>query len=547
MQLHWENVGRGAIGMFFLIFICFLLSNNRSAISWRLVLIGIFAQIMFAMGVLHTTFMGQPVFWMMFGVVLILTLLRKSANLKNPASQITYSPAAILMSVVWITFFVGGLILAPKLFGNWAGLAMLISVASIIMIAFKLGARYTELMKWNVLLSAAILTVCVYIKICPPQIFKIVLQSASSVFVDLINVSHRGTEFMFGNLADASQSWAYVFAIQVLPNIIFFAALSAILFYLGILQKIVFVFAYLLNKLNISGSESLSTAANIFLGQTEAPLMIRPYLDKMTRSEILCIMIGGMANTAGSVLAAYVGMLGGTDAGQQNYFALHLLSQSIMSAPAAIICSKILFPQTDAHLVSKEIKVPKEKLGENFLDALSLGTTDGLKLAVNVGAMLVVYTAIVWVLNGLMSWAGDLTHVNPGIAAATGGRYSELSLQMILGYIFSPVAWMIGVNPVDMISVGQLLGEKTILNEFVAYISLNKMKSAGVIQDPKSILIATYALCGFANFASIGIQIGGISQLAPNQRKNLTELGVKALVGGTIACLMCGCIAGALS
>lgn len=547
MQLHWENVGRGAIGMFFLIFICFLLSNNRKAISWRLVLIGVFAQIMFAMGVLHTTFLGQPIFWMMFGVVLVFTILRKSANLKKSSLPITYSPGAILLSVVWITLFIGGLILAPQLFGNWAGLAMLISVASIIVIAFRLGALHTELMKWNVLLSAAILTICVYTKICPPQIFKIVLQSASSVFVDLINVSHRGTEFLFGNLADANQTWAYVFAIQVLPNIIFFAALSAILFYLGILQKIVFVFAYLLNKLNISGSESLSTAANIFLGQTEAPLMIRPYLDKMTRSEILCIMIGGMANTAGSVLAAYVGMLGGTDVGQQNYFALHLLSQSIMSAPAAIVCSKLLFPQTDAHLVSKEIKVPKEKLGENFLDALSLGTTDGLKLAVNVGAMLVVYTAIVWVLNGLMSWVGDLTHVNPGIATATGGRYNELSLQMILGYIFSPVAWIIGVNPVDMISVGQLLGEKTILNEFVAYISLNKMKSAGVIQDPKSILIATYALCGFANFASIGIQIGGISQLAPNQRKNLTELGVKALIGGTIACLMCGCIAGALS
>lgn len=547
MQLHWENVGRGAIGMFFLIFICFLLSNNRKAISWRLVLIGVFAQIMFAMGVLHTTFMGQPIFWMMFGVVLVFTILRKFANLKNPSSQITHSPTAILLSVVWITLFVGGLILAPQLFGNWAGLAMLISVASIIVIAFRLGAFHAELMKWNVLLSAALLTVCVYTKVCPPQIFKIVLQSASSVFVDLINVSHRGTEFLFGNLADANQSWAYVFAIQVLPNIIFFAALSAILFYLGILQKIVFVFAYLLNKLNISGSESLSTAANIFLGQTEAPLMIRPYLDKMTRSEILCIMIGGMANTAGSVLAAYVGMLGGTDVAQQNYFALHLLSQSIMSAPAAIVCSKLLFPQTDAHLISKEIKVPKEKLGENFLDALSLGTTDGLKLAVNVGAMLVVYTAIVWVLNGLMSWAGELMHVNPGIATVTGGRYSELSLQMILGYIFSPVAWIIGVNPVDMISVGQLLGEKTILNEFVAYISLNKMKSAGVIHDPKSILIATYALCGFANFASIGIQIGGISQLAPNQRKNLTELGVKALIGGTIACLMCGCIAGALS
>jgi CNT family concentrative nucleoside transporter len=312
------------------------------------------------------------------------------------------------------------------------------------------------------------------------------------------------------------------------------------------LQKIVFIFAYLLNKLFISGAESMSTAANIFLGQTEAPLMIRPYLEKLTRSELLCIMIGGMANTAGSVLAAYVGMLGGTDVDQQNYFALHMLSQSIMSAPAAIVVAKILFPQTQGELISKDLKVPKEKLGDNFLDALSLGTTDGLKLAVNVGAMLIVYTAIVWVMNGIMGWFGDIIHVNEQIAASTGGRYTSLSLQMLLGYIFSPVAWLIGVNQVDMISIGQLLGEKTILNEFVAYISLGDMKAKNIIQDPKSILIATYALAGFANFASIGIQIGGISQLAPSQRRNLTELGLKALLGGTIACLMCGCIAGAL-
>jgi len=217
-----------------------------------------------------------------------------------------------------------------------------------------------------------------------------------------------------------------------------------------------------------------------------------------------------------------------------------------MSAPAAIVVSKVLFPQTHGELISKDLTVPKEKLGDNFLDALSLGTTDGLKLAVNVGAMLVVYTAIVWVVNGMMGWIGDITHINAQIAAATGGRYDTLSLQMMLGYLFSPVAWLIGVNQVDMIPVGQLLGEKTILNEFVAYISLADMKTNGVIADPKSLLIATYALSGFANFASIGIQIGGISQLAPNQRRNLTELGVKALIGGTIACLMCGCIAGAL-
>ena len=425
-----ENLLRGALGMLFLIFVCFLLSNNRKAINWRLVMIGMVAMICFALGVLKINFV------------------------------------------------------------------------------------------------------------------KIVFQWVSNKFVDLINIGHKGIEFMFGKLADDTGSWAYVFAVQVLPNIIFFSALSAMLYYLGILQKIVYVFAWMLKKIGISGPESVSTAANIFLGQTEAPLMIRPFLDKMTRSEIMCIMVGGFANTAGSVLAAYVGFLGGGDEVQKQYFALHMLSQSIMSAPAAIVISKIIFPQTEN--VIQELKVPKEKIGDNFLDAISLGTTDGLKLAVNVGAMLIVFTALMYLANYILGAVGHWTNINDDIARITGGRYDSLSLQMILGYIFSPVAWIIGVNSNEMVQVGQLLGEKTILNEFVAYQSFGAMKNTGVIVDPKSILITTYALCGFANFASIGIQIGGISQLAPNQRRNLTELGVKALIGGTIACLMCGCIAGAL-
>jgi concentrative nucleoside transporter, CNT family len=541
-----SNLGRGALGMSFLILVCYVLSTNRKAVNWKLVVFGILAQVMFAMGVLHTTFMGQPVFWMLFGLVLLYTIGRKFTKTKSGETPVTYDGPSLGLSLLWQALFIGGMILAPRLFGAWSSLVMTLSVIGVLVSAFKMGSRHPELMKWNVLVSSAILTLCVYTKVCPPEIFRIVLQSVSSVFVSLINVSHAGTKFLFGNLADASQSWAYVFAIQVLPNIIFFAALSAILFYLGILQKIVYIFAYLLNKLFISGAESMSTAANIFLGQTEAPLMIRPYLEKMTRSEILCIMVGGMANTAGSVLAAYVGMLGGTDLVQQNYFALHMLSQSIMSAPAAIVVSKILFPQTQGELISKDLTVPREKLGDNFLDALSLGTTDGLKLAVNVGAMLIVFTAMMWVINGLMGWIGGIFNINDDIASTTGGRYTALSLDLLLGYLFSPVAWLIGVNKVDMINVGQLLGVKTIINEFQAYIVLGEMKAKNMIQDPKSLLIATYALCGFANFASIGIQIGGISQLAPTQRRNLTELGVKALIGGTIACLMCGCIAGAL-
>jgi concentrative nucleoside transporter, CNT family len=433
MNLQWENLSRGLLGMLFLIGISYLFSNNRKAINWRLVLMGIIAQLAFAIGVLSKG-------------------------------------------------------------------------------------------KYN--------------------FFRILIQWLSDQFVQVINLAHKGIEFMFGNLADATGSWGYTFAIQALPNIIFFAALSSLFYYLGILQKVVYFFALLLSKLKVSGAESVSTAANIFLGQTEAPLMVRPFLEKMNRSEILCIMVGGMANTAGSVLAAYVGFLGGSDIAQQHYFALHLLSQSIMSAPAAIVCSKILFPQTEQ--IDERIIVSKEKFGENALDAISLGTTDGLKLAVNVGAILIVFTALMYVLNWVIGSFGYYLGINEWIKTFSNGRYDSLSFQMILGYLFSPIAWLIGVHQNDMVYVGQLLGEKTIINEFQAYITFGKMKAQGVITDPRSILITTYALCGFANIASIGIQIGGISQLAPNQRKNLTELGFKALLGGTIACLMCACIAGAL-
>lgn len=397
---------------------------------------------------------------------------------------------------------------------------------------------------WRLVIIGIVAQICFALGVLKVNFIKSIFEWVSDGFVKIINIGHEGTKFIFGSLADSSESWGYVFAIQVLPNIVFFSALSAVLYYLGILQKIVWLFAYLLKKIGISGPESVSTAGNIFLGQTEAPLMIRPFLDKMTRSEILCIMVGGMANTAGSVLAAYVGFLGGDDPDQQRYFALHMLSQSIMSAPAAIVVSKILFPSTENVVTS--LSVPREKIGDNFLDAISIGTTDGLKLAVNVGAMLVVFTALMYLANATLGFTGDLLAINDDIARVTENRYESLSLQMILGYVFSPIAWIIGVNSNEMVQVGQLLGEKTILNEFVAYSSFGQMKNAGIIQDPKSILITTYALCGFANFASIGIQIGGISQLAPNQRKNLTELGMKALLGGTIACLMCGCVAGML-
>lgn len=544
MSSQFENISRGTLGMIFLILVCYLLSNNKRAINWKLVGMGVFAQLMFAMGVLNTKIAGQPVFWVFFGIILSYVFISRVIRVRKNDTAIVLDVQGIALAVTWQFIFFFGLI-RNSAFTN-GGMIILISIALLGFIIKWLALRSIEILKWSVLCSLVILTVSIYTRICDPDIFKLILEQISYAFVALINLSHKGTEFLFGSLASDKQSWGYIFAVQVLPNIIFFAALSSILYYMGILQKIVYVFAYLLNKMNISGAESLSTAANIFLGQTEAPLMIRPYLEKMTRSEMLCIMVGGMANTAGSVLAAYVGFLGGNDVAQQHYFALHMLSQSIMSAPAAIVCSKIIFPQPNHRLIAKDLAIPKEKLGDNFLDAISIGTTDGLKLAVNVGAMLVVFTAMMWVANALLGWVGGITHLNEEIKLATQGRYEALSLNMLLGYIFAPVAWLVGVAKTDMVAIGQLLGEKTILNEFYAYVSLAEMKQNNVITDPKSLLIATYALCGFANFASIGIQIGGISQLAPNQRRNLTELGIKALIGGTIACLMCGCIAGML-
>ncbi len=369
----------------------------------------------------------------------------------------------------------------------------------------------------------------------------------ASAFVKVVNLGKEGAAFIFGSaLLDASQEWGFIFAVQALPNIIFFAALSALLYYFGVLQKIVFVFAWLLSRIGVSGPESVSAAANVFLGQTEAPLMAKPYLAGMNRSELLCIMIGGMATTAGAVLATYVGMLGGTDVEAQRFFALQLLTASVMAAPATIVISKILYPDPEKNKVNKDLNIAKENIGGNVLEAVSNGTVDGLKLAVNVGAMLIAFIALMAVINYLLGYIGGLTNLNTVISNATGGVYPALSLQFILGYIFAPVAWLIGIPFDDITKFGQLLGEKTILNEFVAYGSLSSMKAAGVFASQKTILMASFALCGFANFASIGIQIGGIGALAPSQRRNLSELGFKALIGGTLVSLVNACIAGTM-
>ncbi|HXH32334.1 MAG TPA: nucleoside transporter C-terminal domain-containing protein [Bacteriovoracaceae bacterium] len=373
-----------------------------------------------------------------------------------------------------------------------------------------------------------------------------IFDKISSFFVVILDFTRQGSGFVFGNLLDV-KSIGFIFAFQILPTIIFFSALTSLFFYLGILQKIVYGLSWVMGKfLKISGAENLSTTANIFLGQTEAPLLIKPYLPNMTRSEILCVMIGGMANTAGGVLAAYVGFLGGGDPEQQLFFAKHLLAASVMSAPATIIISKMLLPQTEE--IDERLELTEEKIGTNMIEAIAVGTEDGLKLAFNVAAMLIVFIAMIAMVNYILSdVVGYYSGLNSVIASITGGQYQGLTLQFILGYTCAPLVWLLGIAKVDMVHIGQLLGEKTILNEFVAYTSLGKMKESGILQDPKSIIMATYILSGFANFSSIGIQVGGIGALAPTKRGMLSELGMKALLGGTIASLLTATIVGMLT
>ncbi|MCK0122884.1 Na+ dependent nucleoside transporter [Gelidibacter sp. F2691] len=363
------------------------------------------------------------------------------------------------------------------------------------------------------------------------------------MFVKVLEFTQAGSEFLLGGMMDIS-SFGFIFLFQVLPTIIFFSALTSLLFYLGVIQKVVAGMAWVLTKLlKISGAESLSVAGNIFLGQTEAPLMIKAYLEKMTKSEILLVMIGGMATVAGGVLAAYIGFLGGEDEALKLFYAKHLLTASVMAAPGAIVISKMLYPQQKE--INSEIQVTQENIGSNILDAIANGTTEGLKLAANVGAMLLVFIAFIAMINYGFGKLGSVTGLNTLIANNT--PYLALSLEFILGYIFSPLMWLIGVAKEDMALMGQLLGIKLAASEFVGYIQLAELKnvaSATHLKFEKSIIMATYMLCGFANFASIGIQIGGIGSLAPGQRKTLSEFGLKALIGGTIASLLSATIAG---
>jgi CNT family concentrative nucleoside transporter len=424
-------------------------------------------------------------------------------------------------------------------------------VLLIISFLFSANRRAVDWRKVGIGLSIQLIIAIGVLKV---NFIQTIFNFIGSIFIEILEYTKAGSEFLFAGMISDMDKFGYIFAFQVLPTIIFFSALTSLLFYLGVIQWLVKILAKILSRfLGISGMESLSVAGNIFLGQTEAPLLIKAYLEKMNKSEMLLVMVGGMATVAGAVLAAYIGFLGGGDKALELVFAKHLLAASVMAAPGAIVISKILYPQTQK--VNTDVTVSQDKIGSNILDAIANGTTEGLKLAVNVGAMLLVFVAVIAMLNGVLGFFGgfdgleylgwEITSLNEIIANNT--LYEGLSIEFILGYAFAPLMWLVGVASEDMTLMGQLLGIKLAASEFIGYIQLAELKNVANtihLTHNKSVIMATYMLCGFANFASIGIQIGGIGSLAPGQRKVLSEFGMKALIGGTIASLMSATIAG---
>ena len=418
----------------------------------------------------------------------------------------------------------------------------IIGMSVLIFVAFLLSNN-RKAINWKTASFGLILQIILAVAVLKISWVKLMFEYAGKIFVKILDFTMEGTKFLFGDLVSLD-NFGNVFIFSILPTVIFFAALTSILFYFGIIQKVVKLMAIILSKvLGVSGPESLSVAGNIFLGQTESPLMIKAYLEKMSKSEILLVMIGGMATVAGGVLAAYIGFLGGDDPELKIFYAKHLLTASVMAAPGAIVISKILYPETST--VNTDLKIPRDKIGSNFLEAISNGTSEGLKLAANIAAMLLVFLAFIAMINYMLYGFGSILYLNELIS--NHSVYDKLSLEFLLGYLFSPIMWLIGVASEDVTLMGQLLGIKLAASEFIGYIQLSSLKdvtSAIHLNYQKSIIMATYMLCGFANFASIGIQIGGIGALEPKQRKNLSKFGFLAVVGGTLASLLSATIAG---
>lgn len=396
---------------------------------------------------------------------------------------------------------------------------------------------------WKTVGLGLLTQIIIAIGVLKISLIKRLFETLGNFFIKILDYTGAGTKMLLGEFGNV-ETYGFIFVFQALPVIIFFSALTSILYYFGVIQKVVGFFAWGLTKLfKISGAESLSVAGNIFLGQTEAPLLIKAYLEKMNRSEIFLVMVGGMATVAGSVLGAYIGFLGGNDPIQRLEFAKSLLAASVMAAPGAVVIAKIIYPQTEE--ITTDIEVSHDKIGENFLSAISIGTGEGIKMAVNVAAMLLVFIALIALVNNVFSGVGDLLGLNVWVVNNT--VYDGFSIEFVLGYLFAPLMWLVGVAREDMTLMGQLLGIKLVASEFVGYTQLVDLKNSASslhFTYQKSVVMATYMLCGFANFASIGIQVGGIGIIAPKTRKLLTELGFKAMIAGSLVSLMSATIAG---
>ncbi len=420
----------------------------------------------------------------------------------------------------------------------------LIGMLILILIAYILSNNRKSI-SWKTVGIGLLMQVAIAFGVLKISLIKSFFGFLSNFFVKILEFTNEGTKMLLGEFANIDK-YGFVFVFQALPIIIFFSSLTSILFYFGLIQKVVKFLAFSLRRLmGISGPESLAVAGNIFLGQTESPLLIKAYLEKMSRSEIFLVMLGGMATVAGSVMGAYISFLGGDDPLQRLTFAKSLLAASVMAAPGAIVIAKVMYPETKE--IIEDVEVPSHKIGNNFLGAISYGTAEGVKMAVNVGAMLLVFISLIALFNSGFSFLGDSLGFNTWISKNTS--FDTLSIEFLLGYIFAPLMWLIGVETEDITIMGQLLGIKLVASEFIAYIQLAELKdinSSIRFNYQKSVLMASYILCGFANFASIGIQVGGIGIIAPKQRRALSELGLRAMIGGTIVSLMSATIAGAI-
>jgi len=417
-----------------------------------------------------------------------------------------------------------------------------LGMSVLIGIAYALSNNRKQI-AWKTVGLGLLIQIVIAIGVLKINLIKISFEILGNFFIKILEFTGAGTQMLLGEFGNI-ETYGFIFVFQALPVIVFFSALSSILYYFGVIQKLVGFLAWGLTKLfRISGSESLSVAGNIFLGQTEAPLLIKAYLEKMNRSELFLVMVGGMATVAGSVLGAYIGFLGGDDPVQRLEFAKSLLAASVMAAPGAVVIAKIMYPQTEE--IKTDIEISHDKIGENFLSAISIGTGEGIRMAVNVAAMLLVFIALIALVNSIFSGLGDVLGLNAWVAQNT--PYEAFTIEFILGYLFAPLMWLVGVAKEDMALMGQLLGIKIVASEFVGYTQLVDLKNASSalhFSYQKSVVMATYMLCGFANFASIGIQVGGIGIIAPKIRKTLTELGFKAMIAGSIVSLMSATIAG---